>query len=150
VVVVEVVDVVVVVLVVVGDGVVEDVVVGDGVVEDVVVGVVPPLRTSTAASAVSSRAAQVDVCTWQSFLLFALLQLSVNFVSALPSLPVSGGCPFCWPFAMTFSFADTFLATAFVTPASHFDCACATPPTASDRTTSPVARAMPAWAPPPS
>src|SRR5262245_22957466 len=100
---------------------VDDVVEG-GVVEDVVVGVVPLLRTSMAASVVASRAAQLDVWTWQSFLLFALVHPSANFVSALATFLVSGGCPFCCPFAMTLSFADTFLATAFVTPASQLDC----------------------------
>src|SRR5262245_10693352 len=149
--VVDVVDVVVVVVVVVEDVVITvvgvvvedvvitvvDVVVEGGVVEDVVVGVVPPLRTSMAASAVASRAAQLDVWTWQSFLLFALVHPSANFVSALASFLASGSCPFCCPFAMTLSFADTFLATAFVTPASQLDCACAAPSSASDKIRSP-------------
>jgi hypothetical protein len=70
------------------DVVVEVVVVVDDVVVvgSIVVEVVPPLRTSIAASAVASRAAQLDVCAWQSPLLCALPHAAVKLPSHFVSL----------------------------------------------------------------
>jgi hypothetical protein len=104
------------------DVMVEDVAVEDvAVVEDVVVGVVPPLRTSMAASAVSSRAGQLDVWAWQSFLLFALPHAVVKCLSHLLSLAGLTALPARCAAARTLSLQVTFLLTAFVTPPSHFD-----------------------------
>jgi hypothetical protein len=141
VVVVDVVTVGVVMVVVVEDVVaVEDVVVEDvAVVEDVVVGVVPPLRTSMAASAVVSRVAQLDVWAWQSFLLFALVQAEAKFRSHFMSLAGSSAPPASCAAAWTLSSQLTFLLTAFVTRPSHFDAVCDGPPLSASTAASAVA-----------
>jgi hypothetical protein len=81
--------------------------------------------------------AQLDVCAWQSFWLCALAHEAANFSSHLVSLAASAARPVFWAAAYTLSLQLTFLATAFVMPASQRDCACAMPPTMSDSIANP-------------
>jgi len=70
-------------------------------------------------------------------LLRALSQAAANFPSHLVSFTPSAAVPRFCAAANRFSLQLTFLATAFVTPASQLDCACAVPASASDSTTTP-------------
>jgi len=101
------------------------------VVVDVVVDG-PPARVSTQASASASIATQVLACSLQSPLLFAVAHCWVNLSSHLVSLVASTAIPVLWAASKTLSLQLTFLATAFVTPASQLDRAWAIPPGATD------------------
>src|SRR5262249_9384242 len=99
----------------------------------------PPARVSTQASATASMATQARACALQSPLLCAPAHCCVNLTSHLPSLPVSTAIPVLCAASKTLSLQLTFLATAFVTPASQIDCACVTLPAATDTATIPIA-----------
>src|SRR5262245_37493924 len=116
---------------------------GGGVVVVVVVVVVdvvvddPPARMSTQASASASIATQDRACALQSPLLCSLAHCWLNLTSHVVSLVPLTAVPVFCAAANTLSLQLTFLATAFVTPASQLEPAWATPPSATDTASSP-------------
>jgi len=109
---------------------------------------VAPRSMVTAASTSSAISSHACVCAMQSPLALIVSHLSRNLVLHLMSLASLTASPVFCAAAYAFSWQATFRATAFVTPESQLDCACATESSPSDRARNPTTETAPAIRPP--